>query len=168
MLELRLFNDLEHPLQFAAANVLAGSGGDAVHALEYLMHANKVPVTGVDSGKLVAVYGLPYFMREGNILTNSDFGLMATEPQGMGVGTSMLGLVKRVFEATANDAQAVLVHRAARDSSLLLRCGYKEDGTFHDNVKVCSLRYAPKQHSLTEYEKRIVAKLLHSVQVPAF
>lgn len=168
MLELRLFDDLEHPLKLAAATVLAGRDGDAVHALGYLMHGNKVPVTGVDSGKLVAVYGLPYFMREGDILRNSDFGFMATEPQGMGVGTSMLGLVKRIFEAAANEAQAVLVHRTASQSSLTLRCGYEEDGTFHDNVKVRSRGYAPKQHSLTESEQRIVAKLLHSVQVQAF
>lgn len=166
MLELRLFGDLEQPMQFAAATVLAGKEGDVVQALEYLMHGNKVPVTGVDSDKLVAVYGLPYFMRKDDTLRNSDFGFMATEPQGRGVGTSMLGLVKRIFEATANGAQAVLVHRVATDGGLFLRCGYKEEDGFHYAMKVRSRRYEPKQHFLTEHERRIVEQLLSHLQVP--
>lgn len=168
MLELKLFDELEPPLQLAAATVLAGPKGDSVDALGYLLHGNIVPVTGVDSGKLVAAYGLPFFAREGNFLRNSGFGFMATEPRGKGIGTSLLVSLERIFEDVSYEAHAVLIHREASDSSIFLRCGYNPDGSFNDKVRVISRRYEPKKHLLKEPERRIVDKLLHSVQVPTF
>lgn len=168
MLELKLFDQLEPSLQLAAATVLAGPEGDALYAWGYLTHGCMLAVSGIDSGTVVAAYGLQRFLRDGNTLRNSGFGFMATEPRRNGIGTSLLVSLERIFEAVSYEAHAVLIHREASDSSIFLRCGYNPDGSFNDKVRVISRRYEPKKHLLNEPEQRIVAKLLHSVQVPAF
>jgi len=188
-LELKLFEDLEEHQQRQAAFIFAGlvmpkqeyfkfsrvMTTDMVRAnpnqrseerideeLRYLNDSLEynVVITAVDyREKVVAVYEMHPFVRDGDFLRNKEPGFLITEPTGQHIGDNVLKLLLPILESLAYSSQSsYLIHTAwRRKGTLFTRNGYTDEGDLGNTGKHQYMRrYQPREHSLQLSEMRII------------
>ena len=184
-LELKLFEDLDEKLQYEAAEVVARSPilspgeerrmdpneiseGYIDEKLEGLKDDSDlyVIVTGIEEGKVVAVYEMPPFrQREECNLRNADIGYLHAYPRGEGVGGRFMKALGPILETVAFRASSELEHYVNSDyGPLFTRQGYDDHGDI-DNIgkNDYSRVYSPQNHALGSGQENIVQGFLKSI-----
>lgn len=186
-LELKLFEDLDKELQYKAAEVVArspilGPGeerrmdpndtakGYIDEKLEGLKDDSDfyVIVTGIEEGRVVAVYEMPPFRQTGgNILRNADIGYLHAYPRGEGIGGRFMKALGPILETLAYRASSKLGHYVNSPyGPLFTNQGYDDHGDIGNIGKNDYSRlYLPHNHALGSGQESIVQGFLKSIPI---